>query len=326
MIKWGIIGCGGIANKFAEDILNVKDEDAKIVAVSSKSEKRARDFAAKHDIKLFYDSYEKMLQNEDVDAVYVATTHNFHYENTMLCLKFNKHVLCEKSFAINAKQAKEVFDFAKSKNLFVMEGMWSRFLPATRWAKKQVLDGQIGDIVSVVAQFGGNIGFDPKSRLYDINLAGGGLLDLGIYPISFVCNFLGNKPTIIAGVAKFGDTNVDEQASISLLYEGGQTGNVTYTMRTNYESQATVYGTKGRVVVDHTCFSKKATLYKDDGIKIEFVNDGTNGFEHEITAAVNNIVSGKLQSDVISGTDTVEILEICDELRKQWDFWYPEER
>ncbi len=322
-VKWGIIGCGNIANKFAGEILNVKDTH--IIACASKSEERAKEFASKHNIEKYFSSYEKMLQDKDIDAVYIATTHNYHYENAMLCLEYNKHVLCEKIFTVNANQAKEIFEIAKVKNLFVMEAMWARFLPAVVWAKKQVNDGQIGDVVSVVSQFGINFPFSPESRMYDINLAGGGLLDLGIYPISFICNFLGSKPSQIKGVAKFGKTNVDEQASISLLYPGGQTGNATYSMLTKYESASVIYGTKGKIVLDHTVFAKTATLYRDDEIKIEFVNNGTNGFEHEISDAVTNILSGKLESKVISARDTIEIIEICDELRNQWGFKYPGE-
>jgi len=323
-VKWGIIGCGNIASKFAVEILNVKD--TKIIACASKSEDRAKEFASKHNLEFFYGNYEEMLENKDIDAVYIATTHNYHYENALLCLKYNKHVLCEKIFTVNAKQAKEIFETAKKKKLFVMEAMWSRFLPATIWAKKQVDDGQIGSVVSVVAQFGINFPFNPKSRMYDINLAGGGLLDLGIYPISFICNFLGNEPSQITGVAKFGETNVDEQASISLFYPGGQTGSATYTMLSKYDSAATIYGSEGKIVVDHMVFAKTATLHRDDGVKIEFINNGTNGFEHEISDAVLNILEGKTESSIISANDTIEILEICDELRRQWGFKYPEEK
>lgn len=323
IVRWGIIGCGNIANKFADDILHV--ENTYITACSSKNRDRACEFAQKHNIENYYDSYEDMLRSDMVDAVYIATTHNFHYENAMLCLKYNKHVLCEKIFTVNAKQAREIFETAKGKNLFVMEAIWSRFLPVNIWVKKQVLDGQIGDVVSVVAQFGVNFPFDPKSRMYDINLAGGGLLDLGIYPISFICNFLGSNPVRVKGVAGMGFTNVDEQAAVSLLYDKGQTGSATYSMCTNYANLAVVYGTKGRIEVDHTCFAKSAVLYRDDGIRVKFDNDGTNGFEHEIKEAVNSILAGKIQSDIIPARETVQILEICDDLRRQWGLKYPGE-
>ncbi len=322
-INWGIIGCGNIANRFALDIKFV--ENAKLIACSSKDEKKAKDFKEKYDLEFCYSNYEQMLKNPQINSVYIATTHNFHYENALLCIEYDKHILCEKSFTINSKQAKEVFEKAKKKNLFVMEAMWTRFLPATRWVKEQIKNGAIGQVISVFAQFGFKFPFDENSRLYDINLAGGGLLDLGIYPLSFACNILGNRPQKIIGVAKMGKTGVDEQASISLIYKDGQTATLTYSMLINYECSAEIYGTKGKILLNHTCYPTKATLFKENGETDDFDGSFSNNFEYEIREATNLILQGKLESPIISSNDTIEIMELCDNLRQQWDFKYPQE-
>lgn len=331
-VKWGIIGSGFIANKFAENIKSV--ENAKLVACSSKDTNRAYEFMKKHNMQYSYGNYEEMLKNAPIDAVYIATTHNFHYQNALLCIEHGKHILCEKAFTLNASQAKEIFEKAKERNIFVMEGMWTRFLPTTKWVKEQIENGGIGKIASVFAEFGVKFPFDPLSRAFNKNLAGGGLLDLGIYALSFACNFLGNDPLKIAGVAKIGETGVDEQASISLLYKDGQTANIAYSMLVDYGNSATIYGTSGKIILNHTSRPTKAKLIKypslednrEDNEKcIEFESTSLNGFENEIKEATDLILKGENQSPDIKWIDTLRIMEICDTLRSQWNFKYPDE-
>lgn len=332
VVKWGIIGSGFIANKFAENIKSV--ENAKLVACSSKDFNRAYEFKKKHNIEYSYGNYEDMLKNAPIDAVYIATTHNFHYQNALLCIVYGKHILCEKAFTLNAKQANEIFEKAKERNLFVMEGMWTRFLPTTKWVKEQIGKGEIGEIVSAFAEFGVKFLFDPLSRAFNKNLAGGGLLDLGIYALSFACNILGNNPVKITGVAKIGETGVDEQASISLLYKDGQTATITYSMVVEYDNSATIYGTSGKIILNHTSRPTKAKLIKypvsegnleDNEKLIEFESTSLNGFENEIKEATNLILQGESQSPSIKWIDTLRIMEICDNLRAQWNFIYPDE-
>jgi len=331
-IRWGLIGCGHIAAKFAENIKSV--QHAKLIACSSKDAQKAQEFAKSHQIELSYGDYAEMLGNPSIDAVYIATTHNYHYENALLCIQYGKHILCEKAFTINADQAKEIFREAKEKNLFVMEAMWTRFLPATRWMKEQIRNGVIGEPASIVNHFGFAFPYDPASRLFDIQLAGGGLLDLGIYPISNACNIFGNNPVEIHSVAKIGQTGVDEQASVIMIYKDGQIATLSWSLLAQHENTTMVYGTKGKIILNHTSAPDKGKFiqYKknrndpeEKEIVVEFESLHSNGFENEIQEATNRILNGELESPSIRWEDTVQILEICDKVRAQWNFRYPGE-
>ncbi|MHB1483601.1 MAG: Gfo/Idh/MocA family protein [Saccharofermentanales bacterium] len=322
-VRWGIIGSGKIAHRFASDVKLV--ENAKLIACSSKDEKKALSFKEKYNLEFSYGNYEDMVRNPLIDAVYIATTHNFHHDNAMLCLRYGKHVLCEKAFTINAIQAREIFKIAKENNLFMMEAMWSRFLPAVIWAKKQIQNGEIGKPLSINAQFGVKFPYDPKSRAFNIDLAGGGLLDVGIYPLSLICNILGNEPVKVGGVAKIGQTGVDEQASVSLLFDEGQMGTFAYSMLTELDNTFTIHGTSGKITLNHVAFPTSAKLIKENSHRMEFDNLESNGFEHEIREATSQIILGNTTSKVISPEDTIKILGICDELRKKWNFKYPSE-
>ena len=323
-VKWGIIGAGNIANKFAEDIKLA--DNSKLIACSSKDPAKADNFMKRHKLEHAYGSYDEMLRNDAVDAVYISTTHNFHFENALLCIKHGKNVLCEKPFTMNALQAEQVFEKANEKKVFVMEGMWTRFLPVTTRLNDQIKNGEIGKPMSVFAEFGVKFPYLPESRAFNMNLAGGGLLDLGIYAISFACNIFGNHPVKIESEVKMGQTGVDEEARIVLTYSEGRTATLRYSMMENYKNSATITGTKGDISVDSVFMPSKTTLKKSDGYSADFENTGHNGFEFEIQAATDMILQGELQSPVIRWTDTVEMLRICDTLRSKWNFKYPEEK
>ncbi|MHB1452381.1 MAG: Gfo/Idh/MocA family protein [Saccharofermentanales bacterium] len=322
-IRWGIIGSGNIAHKFAEDIKLV--DHCRVVACSSKDIDKARDFKDRHGLDFSYGSYEEMLDNPLIDAVYIATTHNYHHENALLCIRYGKHILCEKAFTLNAGQAAEIFAEAGKKGLFVMEAMWSRFLPAAVWMREQILKGEIGRITGISARFGVKFPYDPGSRAFDRNLGGGGLLDLGIYPLSLACSIMGGTPDEIIGNAAIGATGVDEQGSILLKYAGGRIASLAYSMLEEYENLATVFGTKGRIMVEQTFKPVKITIIKENEPDILFESSGTNGFEHEIREAVDLILQGKTGSAVMSAEDTIRIMRICDALRAQWNMKYPGE-
>lgn len=322
-IRWGIIGSGNIANKFAEDIRLV--HHCRAVACSSKDIHKANDFKDRHGLDFSYGSYEEMLANPLIDAVYIATTHNFHYENALLCIRYGKHILCEKSFTLNAVQAAEIFSKAGEKGLFVMEAMWSRFLPAAVWMREQIRKGEIGSVTGVFARFGVKFPYDPCSRAFNPDLGGGGLLDIGIYPLSLACSILGSGPDEIIGDAAIGATGVDEQGSILLKFTGGRMASLAYSMLEGYENQTTVYGTKGRILVEQTFMPVKITIIKENEPDVIFENSGTNGFEHEIREAVDLILQGKTESPVMSAGDTIQIMKICDSLRAQWNMKYPGE-
>ena len=206
-IRWGILSTGYIARQFAEGLSTLAD--ARIAAVGSRKPERAAEFAERYGIPRSYGSYEELAHDPDVDVLYIATPHRFHKDNTLLALAAGKAVLCEKPLTLNAAEAEVVVSTARQSKLFLMEGMWSRFIPAMVKAKQMVDDGTIGDVQIVASDFGFTAPFDPKSRLYDPELGGGSLLDVGIYPVSLASLILG-PPERIASMGQIGATGIDE--------------------------------------------------------------------------------------------------------------------
>ena len=215
-IRWGILGCGRIARKFASDLRLVKDAD--LTAVASRSMETAKAFANEFPAKHVHDNYEALVNNDDVDVIYVATPHSHHYEHTILCLENNKAVLCEKAFAVNAEQAKKMIALAQEKKVFLMEALWTKFLPHYNKMQQMIHKGMIGEIKSVFVNFGFKPAPPVPQRLFDPALAGGTMLDIGIYNVFIALSVLG-KPDDIDAVMTPASTGVDEQCSVILRYD-----------------------------------------------------------------------------------------------------------
>lgn len=323
-IFWGILGPGSIAHKFARDIRYVKD--AKLLAVGSRDLKRARNFAEQYAIPKFFGSYEELVKDPEVDIIYIATPHGRHYEDIKLCLEHGKNMLCEKSFTLNARQAKEVVELAKKKHLFLMEALWTRFLPVMQKLKELLSKNIIGELRMITADLGFNFPFDPQSRLFNPQLGGGALLDLGVYPIS-LSHYLLGKPQSIVSQAILGTSGVDEQSGIVFKYENGIIANIYTSVRSTTPSQAILTGSEGSLIL-------KAPLYCPTGIALKFQNGKSKhfsaalkggGFNYEISEANRCLNEGKLQSEIMPWKDTIEAMEIMDVLRDQWGFRYPQE-
>ncbi len=246
-INWGILGCGGIANKFAESAAVV--DGVKVIAAASRTPGKAEGFAEKHSIKEYYSGYAELLKNDEVDAVYVATTHNFHYLNVKQVLEANKPVLCEKPFTVNAREMKSLMTLAEHKQLFMMEAMWTRFLPAVEQVRMWLAEDIIGTIKQIRATFGFRFPFDPNHRLYNLDLAGGAVLDAGIYPLSFANMVMRQKPVEVKALGEIGSTGADEQSSYILKYESGCLALLNSTVNAPVASRAEVIGTKGRLTI-----------------------------------------------------------------------------
>src|SRR5580704_17801924 len=217
-IRWGILGCGNIAAKFAADLRLVAN--AELIAVGSRNQSAADEFARRFSALRSHEGYEDLVHDNEVDVIYVATPHGLHHEHVLLCIENKKAVLCEKAFAINRRQAKEMIDLAKERNVFLMEALWTKFLPNYTKVQQMVEDGKLGDISSVLVNFG----FIPKKplapRIYDPRLGGGTLLDIGIYNVFVVMSVLG-KPDIIEAYATLSSTGVDEQCAATFTYKEG---------------------------------------------------------------------------------------------------------
>ena len=323
-IRWGILATGSIAHAFANG-LKVLD-DAELVAVGSRTQKSADKFGDEFDVPHRHGSYEALAADPDVDAVYVAPPHPFHLNGAKLCLEGGKAVLCEKPFTMNAKEARELIDLAREKKLFLMEAMWTRFIPAIVKVRELLKDGAIGEVMMADANFCFRAGMDPESRLFSPALGGGGLLDVGVYVVSFANMIFGGRPERIASMAHIGETNVDEMASVILGYPGGHMATVKCAVRTTTRHDAHIYGTDGMIRVHHAFWhADTLTLTvgdKDEEIAIPYEG---NGYNYEAAEVGRCLREGKLESDIMPLDETFVIMETLDEIRAQWGLTYPME-
>ncbi len=310
-IKFGIMGAGKIAKKFCDAAKET--EYATVTAISSKSEQRANEFAKKNNIAFAYSDYEEMLKSSDIDVVYIATTNNFHFENIMQCITHNKHVLCEKSMVMSEKDAKHVFKAAADKNLFIMEAMWSRFLPTANKAKLWIESGKIGipQMANIV------IGFcaenDMSSRFYSDKLGGGALFDIGVYAIENTMYLLGSEIKEITHMISCTSEGVDKVNNITLRI-GDCIANLQCTISANTVKTCYIYGTNGYVEISHFVRFNECTLYDNDGNEVEKATlpENVNGFIYEIQEVVNCINQNKQQSSIMPAKTTIDCCKIYD--------------
>lgn len=324
-LRWGIIGAGSIARKFAEGLKQV--ESAELVAIGSRSQKKADKFGSDHGVPHRHGSYEALAADSDVDVAYIATPHPMHKPSSILCLEAGKAVLCEKPFAVNAAEAEEVIAVARRKGLFLMEAMWSRFVPPMVKLRELLAGGVIGEVRMVMADFGFRCGWDPESRLLNPALAGGGLLDVGVYPISLASMILG-EPVSVTGLADIGKSGVDEQAGMVLSYEGGRLAVLATAVQTTTPHEASILGTDGRIRLHSGWWhGSRMTIHagKKEPEDIDVPMTG-NGFNYEVEEVARCLAAGKTESDVMPLDETVSIMRTMDELRRQWGLIYPMER
>lgn len=322
-IKWGIISTGGIAQQFAAGLAEVPD--ATLVAVGSRSQTSADRFGDQFGVPNRHPSYEALVNDPDVDIVYIGTPHPMHEGDVRLALEAGKHVLNEKPFTINAGQTEGLIQLATEKKLFMMEAMWMRFIPTIVKLHELVNDGAIGMVRGISADFGFMPDYDPAGRLFDIELGGGALLDIGIYPITFAVMLLG-LPDAHRSLPHMGPTGVDEQFSASFFWNDGRVASLIATLRANSTCEAWVFGDKGRIRV-HSQFwhPQRLTLIRNGKEEIIDVPMVGNGYNYEAQEAMRCIREGKLQSDIWSMEKTLGIMQLMDAMRADWGFKYPGE-
>ena len=322
-IHWGILGPGTIARQFATGLQAVPR--AKLLAVGSRTQEKADAFADQFHAPKRHASYEALAADPDVHVIYIATPHPGHKAAALLCIEHGKAVICEKPFTVNANEAEEVIAAARAKGVFVMEAMWSRFFPAMAHVRKLLTDGVIGEIRMLQADFGFRTGVNPESRLFNPALAGGGLLDVGVYPISLASMIFGT-PSQVTGLAHLGETGVDEQAAIVLGYPGGALASITTGIRINTPHEAFILGTDGHIKL-HGPWWKPATLTVNSGGKSEdvtlpFESVGMNYEAEEVNRCLR---AGKTESETMPLAETLAIMKTLDTLRSQWGLKYPME-
>lgn len=321
-IQWGILGTGRIAGKMAEALKRLPE--AELAAVGSRTKEAAEAFGEQHGIPRRYASYENLAGDPNVRIIYVATPHNLHSENTILCLEHGKAVLCEKPFAVNARQAAEMIKMAREKRLFLMEAMWTRFLPLmTRF--REILDGgAIGDVKMLCADFCFKSDWNPEGRLLNPNLAGGGLLDVGVYTVSFAHWVLG-PPSRICSLAHIGETGVDEQNASVFGYDGGQLALLSSAVLTASPMEASVMGRNGMIRIHRPWWRPSEMTLTVEGREPELIEApfGDNGFEYEAAEAMRCMREGKPESAIMSLDESAAVVRTMDAMREQWGLRYP---
>lgn len=321
MVKFAILAAGGIAAKMSQAVSQLPEIQR--YAVASRSYERAEAFAKEWGYEKAYGSYEAMLADPEVELVYVASPHSHHYEHAKMCILAGKHVLVEKAFTVNANQAKELIELAKEHKVLLTEAMWTRFMPARQMVDDLVASGIIGNIMTITA----NLGYDikQKERLLKPELAGGALLDVGVYPIQFALMTVHSSLRKISADAVFSPEGVDYANSITLTFENGVLAVLHSTMLSLTDREGIIYGDNGSIHVHNINNCEGITVYDKAGFKIKEVTvpPQINGYEYEVLACVEAIHNGDLECSQMSHEDTLRGMEILDEIRSQWGMKYP---
>jgi dihydrodiol dehydrogenase / D-xylose 1-dehydrogenase (NADP) len=325
IIRWGIIGAGNISTKFAVALSAI--EGIEIVAIASRNQEKADQFAEQFHIKKAYSSYEELAKDPEIDVVYIGTPHTEHRANSELCIRNKKAVLCEKPFTLNQQDTEYLIALAKEYDVFLMEAMWTKFMPVTNTVKRWLQEKAVGEVKYFDITFGYDGGYDVNGRLLNPELAGGALLDVGIYPISYAVHMMGKLPEQIAGTAYLGKTKVDEVNAISMRFEDGTIAMLGSAVTVDMHNQAIIVGDKGKIVVPDFWKAESAQLYDNDG---ELINTFVmpfvaNGYEYEAEEVNACLREGKKESDMVPLADTLAIMKLMDSLRKDWGLTYPQE-
>lgn len=313
--NWAILGCGKIAAKFANDV-NLT-EGANLYAVASRSLDNATTFGAEHGAQLCYGSYEEMLDDPQVDIVYIATPHKFHHEQTLLCLKHKKAVLCEKAFAMNQDQVKEMIAFAKTQQTFLMEALWTHFLPHYTFVLEKVASGDLGAIKSLTADFGIEMAYHPEGRLYNKAVGGGSLLDVGIYPVFAGLTLLGYTEALEAK-AIFGPTKVDHRCDITLHYPDSVTATLFSAVDKKTDTTCKLILEKGEILINSRFHEPSNVTITQNNIPVTYdfpVPKGVNGYHYEIVHCQEMLVTGKTESDVMTFAKSIQLIKMLDRIR-----------
>ncbi|MBR5156750.1 MAG: Gfo/Idh/MocA family oxidoreductase [Clostridia bacterium] len=319
-IRWGIAGPGVIAHKFAEAIGNV--DTAELAAVASRSQERAEEFASEFNIPNAFSSYEEMAASPLIDAVYISTAHPFHKSCAEIFLNTKKHVLCEKPLCVNAKQAKELKLCAEKNGVFLMEAMWTRFLPAIKEAKAIIDSGEIGEVMGMNADFCYSIECDEDPKLFKNELAGGSLLDVGVYALHLASVVFDDNPQSISAFANI-DNGVDLHTQMLLKYKSGAIAALSSATKLEKPADAYIYGTKGSIYIPEFYQADKLVVRSGGNEKtLSLAYDG-NGFEGEIREVCTCINNGKNQSEILPLDESIKIIEQMDFIRKQIGLVYP---
>lgn len=321
MFKIGIIGAGHIAHKMAYTISRMPDIE--LYAIASRDMERARDFATRYNIKRIYDSYENLANDQDIQLVYIATPHSHHYEHAKMCMMKGKPVLCEKAFTANYRQAKELIELSHKNNVFISEAIWTRYMPFSKTISELVESGTIGKAMMLTA----NIGYpmSDKERITRPELCGGALLDVGVYPINFAIMTFGDDIKDITSTCIKNEYGVDMQNSITFRYNNGRMAVMQSTAYCANDRQGIISGDKGYIIIDNINNPLRADIYtaEHELIKAYECPKQISGYEYEVYAAIDAINNKRTETKDMPHAETLKIMQMLDNLRKEWGVIYP---
>jgi predicted dehydrogenase len=322
-VRWGIVGVGWMADKFANGVNDLTRST--VAAVCSRSLDRAQAFAKGHDVARAYASVDDLVADPDVDVIHVATPHSEHRAHALAAIAAGKHVLVEKAFARNEAEARSVVDAARAAGVFAMEAMWTRFLPHVIEIKRTIARGDLGRVVSLEADHGQWFEFDPESRLFNPALAGGALLDLGVYPISFAHDLFG-VPETVAAVGQLTETGVDGQVSVVLGYGERAQATLYMTLWSATPCTAVISGTEGRIEIDGYFYTPTSyRVIRRDGMTWNVEARVPNGYAYEAAEVARRTSAGETESPAMTLEATLEVMRTLDEVRRQIGLAYPGE-
>lgn len=320
-IRWGVLAPGRIANSFAEGLKTLPQGEA--YAVASRDLGRAQEFAKKHGFKKAYGSYEELVRDEAVDAVYVSNPHPFHEESVILCLQHGKAVLCEKPLAVNQHQVERMIAAARENKVFLMEAMWTRFLPAIRKAVELIQGGAIGKLRHIMCDFGFRAHVDPEGRLFAPQLAGGALLDVGVYNLAFISMIYGDQPESIQSHLTLGETGVDEIATALLQYSDGRSAFSLSSVRMNTSQDALIYGDEGLIRLPEYWHGQSIHLKNRSGEQTLHLPFEASGFQFETQEVMDCLTRGERESAIMPLSESLNIAKMMDQIRKAGGLRYP---
>lgn len=321
-LRWGILGCGKIASKFAEDMRISKT--GIIVACAARDAERAGSFAAQYDIPLHFGDYNALAKCQEVDVVYIATTHNFHEEHAIICMQHGKHVLCEKPLAVNLAQTISMQEMAQRNRVFLMEALWTAFLPAIVKLKEDIRSGIIGEIRHIRADFGFKVPYDPASRLFNPALAGGSLLDIGIYPL-FMATWLCGMPDKILAIASKAPSGVDNECSVLLRYPDNCSAFLYATVTCHTDTTCEIFGTQGKITIPSRFHEQHSYILSVPEMEDEVTEAGIlgRGYVHEIDHVHDCLKAGLTESPVMTHLMSRQIASLMDQIRSLTGITYP---
>lgn len=323
-MKLGMIGAGGISELTGPTLAAMKEIEC--FAVASRSLEKAEAYAKKYGYRKAYGSYEELLRDPEVELVYVATPHSHHFDHMMMAIAHGKPVICEKSFTMNADQAKKIREEAAARGIFVAEAIWPRYMPSRAIINKVLDSGIIGRPDILTANLSYTI--SRNKRIVDPYLAGGALLDVGVYGLNFALMHFGGDIERIESSVQMTDTGVDGRETITLFYKDGRMAVLTHGIYSRSDRKGIIYGDKGYIVVENINNPQSVSVFDagDRLIERHEIPEQISGYEYEFREAVRCIQEGKTESDSMPLAHSVQVMEIMDSIRRQWGLVYPQEK